>query len=113
MPAVLDFELRLSRQSEGIDPDVRMWIDLDGNQQMDNNEEIRPLRRDGQVWRGTRMLASEGVAGTGFLVRFQAARGTRWRLRVWADDGDSRHLAFEQDDVTQETSHRIIGWCHD
>ncbi len=111
MAVVLDFELRMTRQSDGTDPEVRIWVDEDGNQQMDNAEEVRPLRRDGLVWRGTRDLAVDSVIGMGLLVRLQAAVGTRYRLRAWSNDGRARHLVYEEQDTTTEGNHRIIGWC--
>lgn len=111
MTIALDFELRLSRQGEGTAPDVRIWVDADGNQQMDHGEEIRPLRRDGLVWRGTRALALPSISGVGFLVRLQVSPGARYRLRVWSNDGESRELVFEEQDATPDGSHRIIGWC--
>lgn len=110
MAIALDFELRLSRQDD-TRPDVRIWVDADGNQQMDHGEEIRPLRQDGLVFRGSRSLALPTVEGVGFLVRLQVRPGTRFRLRVWSHDGESRALVYEEQDTAPDGSHRIIGWC--
>ncbi|MEY3011285.1 MAG: hypothetical protein RIT45_20 [Pseudomonadota bacterium] len=110
MSIALDFEVRLSRQDDTA-ADVRIWVDADGNQQMDHGEEIRPLRRDGLVYRGSRTLELPSITGVGFLIRMQVRAGTRFRVRVWSNDGTSRELVYEEQDSSADGSHRIIGWC--
>ena len=110
MATHLDFEFRLSRVGRTQQPTVRIWVDEDSDGRMDHNEEVTPLRQDAMMWRGRKGVASESAEGIAFLVRFRAAPGARWRLRVWSDTPD-RHLVYEDADTVAEESGRIIGWC--
>ncbi len=111
MGATLQFELRLSRQGQGGEPDVSFWLDANGDQHMDPSERLTDVRREGLLFRATTALASYDAAGVGFLVRMSAERGARYRLRVWLDDGDNRREVFAQADVVTESPQRVIGWC--
>jgi hypothetical protein len=111
MSITLDFEVRLSRQRGEGGADVRIWVDADGNQQLDNGEEVRPIRRDGLVFRGGRSLDLADIEGVGFLARLQVSPGTRYLLRAYCNDGERRRLVFEEQDVAATSSHRVIGWC--
>ncbi len=111
MVSTLEFELRLSRQGQGGEPEVRFWLDANGDQRMDPSEEIAPVRREGLLFRATAPLSGHDAAGVGFLVRIAAERGARYRLRIWLDDNDSRREVFDQADAVAESPHRIIGWC--
>lgn len=111
MTVTLHIEIRLSRQDAAVEPHVQVWLDRNGDQRMDEDEEVRPLTREGLLWRGQQVLPALGPSGIGLLARVRGVRGARYRLRVWQDDGTSRQLAFEEADTVADDPHRIIGWC--
>jgi len=106
----LDFEFRMSRVPRDRQPSVRIWVDADHDGRMDHHEEVSDLRREALLWRGRKAINAQTAEGIAFLLRFQAAAGARWRLRVWADQPD-RHLVYEEADTATEDAGRVIGWC--
>lgn len=94
--------------SQPATPRVQIWVDADGNQQLDEGEEVRPLLQEGTQWFGSYDLADGTVDGTTFVVRYTAAPGTRWSLDVAQDGEPPRQLYSESDKVTAAEG-RIIG----
>ena len=106
----VDFEFRLSRQAHGHETSVRIWTDENHDGEMERSEQVGPLRRDGLVWRGRRAIDAPSIDGMAFLVKFRAADGATWRLRVWTDHPE-RKLIYEETDVVRDGGGRVLGWC--
>jgi hypothetical protein len=94
----------------GVAPSVRMWVDVDGNQQLDDGEEVQPLLREGQQWYGSYPVVESAVDGTSFVVQFAAQPGARWALEV-ALDGDPPRQVYSDGDRVARSEQRIIGRC--
>lgn len=93
---------------QGADPTVRIWVDANGDQQLDAQEEVQPLLREGMQWFGSFALDDALVEGTSFVVRYTASVGTRWHLDVALDGEPPRQVYSENDRVTASDG-RIIG----
>ncbi|GEM_PF-2349326 len=106
----LDFEFQLRGHTGKSAPSARIWVDVNADGEMQYDEEITDLETKPGTWRGTRHLDVESAEGVGFLVKFEASSGARWRLRVWSSL-PRRHLVFEQKDRLHEDNGRVIGWC--
>jgi hypothetical protein len=102
------FGFRLEGGSAPATASVRIWVDADGNHQLDEGEEVRPLLQEGLQWFGSFQLAEGNVDGTTFVVHYSAAPGMRWSLDVALNGEPPRQLYSESDKVTAADG-RIIG----
>ncbi len=107
--ALLVFGFRLDGH-QGADPTVRIWVDANGDQQLDAQEEVKPLLREGLQWFGSFALDDALVDGTSFILKYSASVGTRWHLDVALAGEPPRQVYSETDRVTASEG-RIIGRC--
>ncbi|MSP93116.1 MAG: hypothetical protein EXR79_15170 [Myxococcales bacterium] len=105
----LVFGFHLERHTLPTPPVVRIWVDADGNQRLDDGEEVAPLHQDGLSWFGAFVLPADTLPRLGFLVRYQAEVGVRWTLDVALDAPEPTQL-YGDSDIVRDAAGRIIGW---
>ncbi len=106
----LEFAFTLTEPTDRHKAKVQIWVDANGDQVMDAEEEVTPLVRSGRGWRGSYALEVASVDRVGFLVRYTGAVGSQWALTVWCDQ-PKRHEVYREKDTVRADQGRIIGWC--
>jgi hypothetical protein len=105
----LVFGFHIDRHEIPQPADVCIWVDVDGNQQLDDGEEVKPLHQEGLSWYGAFAVPDDAPPRLGFLVRYHAMLGARWTLDV-ALDATAPEQVYGESDVVRDRNGRIIGW---
>lgn len=84
--ANVKFEFALDRQLGVQEPVVRMWLDLNRDMQLVDEEELNVQRRPGTlVFTSEKAVDDDRVRGMPFRVKYFASPGSTWELVVKVD----------------------------
>lgn len=104
--ADLVFEFSLLGDATVSDLAVQAGLDVDGDDEITEEEEIFKLKRlwgshGGKLWRGKKSFEGD-TKGAHYLVHFAVGKGVRWRL-VIRSDGKDLIAPVERTTTTEST----------
>jgi hypothetical protein len=90
--------------AEGIEPEVRMWLDDQQTCDLESEREVRLTRSTARAW----TARFEAKNAFFYRIGIAAAPGCRWSLSL--HDATQRELLFDSDELTM-TKEWLLGSC--
>ena len=79
----------------GLVPKARLWVDVDANDELSPNEEVE-LKQDPLTWTGVANTNLTPLSQITFYLKYYAAIGTHWKLKVTSGEDESLKVHYQQ-----------------
>ncbi len=79
----------------GLQPKARLWVDANADDTLSPNEEVE-LDPQALTWTGAANAGLTPLSQITFYLKYYAAIGTHWKLKVTTGEGESLKVHYQQ-----------------
>lgn len=96
----------------GVEPAARLWVDINADKQLQDNEEVTLKKEKDFVWSG-KVKTAQALKNVTFYLKYLAPIGATWKLKVTDGADDDAKVLYKQKGKCGQQPSFVAGWFDD